>query len=171
METGDFTEKPSGQTPKTSARGGESGSGSKVLTTLEAEEHAFNAIKGSDNSDIVVLGRYDTIKGVDGKDLLDAKGNRIPSDKSYNVIAKDMGAQYFELDNWDELASTYFKEDMWKINERFLDIQTSSGREIYLVNDPKDFVKGDSAFAKEVNYLINNGYHFIDEGGIWHAVR
>lgn len=34
------------------------GSGSKVLTNLEAEEYAFNAIKGSDNSDIVVLGRF-----------------------------------------------------------------------------------------------------------------
>ena len=34
------------------------GSGSKVLTNLEAEEYVFNAIKGSDNSDIVVLGRF-----------------------------------------------------------------------------------------------------------------
>lgn len=147
------------------------GSGSKILTTIEAEEYAFNAIKGPNSSDIVVLGRYDAIKGTDGKDLLDAHGNTIPSDSSYNVIAKDMDAQYFELDNWNELTSTYSTEEMWKINERFLDIQTSSGREIYLVNDPKDFLGGGTSFAKELEYLINNGYHFINEGDIWHAVR
>lgn len=34
------------------------------------------------------------------------------------------------------------------------------------MNNLKDFVNKESAFAKEVNYLMNNGYHFIDEGGI-----
>lgn len=48
-----------------------------------------------------------------------------------------MGAQYFQLDNWDELAAQYDDNEIWKINEKFLDIQIGSGREIYLSANPK----------------------------------
>ena len=55
----------------------------KLLANEEAEELAFNAIKGSDKADTVVLGKFVS--------TLDGNGNRIPSEKSYNIIAKDMG--------------------------------------------------------------------------------
>ena len=75
-----------------------------------------------------------------------------------------MDAQYFNLDNWDDLSSKYPDEEIWKINERFLDIQTSSGREIYLSHYPDDYLEGDSFYTKEIHYLIDNGYRFVDEG-------
>ena len=69
--------------------------GGKTLTTSEAEEYAFNAIKGPDNADTVVLGKYES-----------------GSAASYDAVAKDMDAQYFNLDNWDELSSQYSKEEI-----------------------------------------------------------
>lgn len=145
--------------------------GSKTLTTAEAEEYAFNAIKGSNNEDYVVLGKYDALKDKSGNYILDVNGQKIPTENSYDVIAKEMDAQYFNLDNWDELSSQYSKEEIWKINERFLDIQTSSGREIYLVNDPKNFIGDGSYFSQEIQYLMDNGYRFVKEGDVWHAIR
>ena len=75
----------------------------RILTISEAEEYAFQAIQGSDKADIVVLGRFDAMKDVDGNTVLDAYEKPIPSNNSYNIIAQDMDAQYFELDNWDAL--------------------------------------------------------------------
>lgn len=82
-----------------------------------------------------------------------------------------MTDQYFQLDNWEELAAKYSDDEMWKINEKFLDIQMSSGREIYLSHNPEDYIGDGTFFARELQYLMENGYRFIDEGEIWHAVR
>lgn len=32
---------------------------------------------------------------------------------SYTSVAKDIDAQYFQLDNWDELATKYSDEEIW----------------------------------------------------------
>ena len=124
-----------------------------ILSYDEAEEIAFNAIKGSKRSETVVLGKFD-----DG------------GPTAYSTIARETGSQYFELDNWNELSSKYSEDEIWKINEKFLDIQTSSGREIYLSHDPNG-AWGTSFYAKELKYLVNNGYHFVQEGNLWHAIR
>lgn len=29
-----------------------------------------------------------------------------------------MGAQYFQLDNWNELSACYSEDELWKINEK-----------------------------------------------------
>ena len=138
--------------------GGEISSGNvgNILTSKEAEEYAFNAIKGPDNANSVVLGKYES-----------------GSPTSYDSVARDIDAQYFNLDNWNELSSKYTREEIWKINERFLDIQTSSGREIYLSHNPfEELVKPQNTYYKqEINYLLNNGYHFVKEGDLWHAIR
>ncbi len=57
------------------------------------------------------------------------------------------------------------------MNEKFLDIQTSSGREIYLSHNPAEYIDKGEFYSRELQYLRDNGYRFIDEGGIWHAVR
>ena len=49
--------------------------------------------------------------------------------------------------------------------KNFLDIQTSSGREIYLSHAPNG-AWGTSFYAKELY-----GYHFVREGNLWHAIR
>ena len=133
---------------------GDGESGASILSTEDAEEIAFNAIKGENKADAVVLGKY---------------GDGDPA--AYTFVAKDMDAQYFQLDNWDELALKYSDDEIWKINEKFLDIQTSSGREIYLSHNPVDYIGDGSFYSKEIQYLLDNGYAFIEEGGIWHAVR
>jgi len=104
--------------------------------------------------DAVVLGKY---------------GDGGPT--AYTSVAKDMDAQYFQLDNWDELAARYSDDEIWKINEKFLDIQTSSRREIYLSHNPEDYLGKGQFYSRELQYLLDNGYKFVDEGGIWHAVR
>ena len=104
--------------------------------------------------DAVVLGKY---------------GDGGPT--AYTSVAKDMDAQYFQLDNWDELAARYSDDEIWKINEKFLDIQTSSGREIYLSHNPEEYLGKEQFYSRELHYLLDNGYKFVDEGGIWHAVR
>ena len=82
---------------------GDRGAESKVLSASEAEEYAFNAIKGADKAESVVLGKY--IKD---------------SQASYDAVAKDIGDGTF--------------------------------------------------YAQEIQYLIDNGYRFIQEGDLWHAV-
>ena len=124
------------------------------MTTEEAEEIAFNPIHGSNKADAVVLGKY---------------GDGGPT--AYTYVAEDMDAQYFQLDNWDELASKYSNDEIWKINQRFLDIQTSSGREIYLSHNPADYINKMDFYSKELNYLLDNWYSFVREGDLWHAIR
>ena len=71
----------------------------------------------------------------------------------------------------NRILTTSEAEEIWKINERFLDIETSSGRAIYSSHDPIKYIGGNSYYSKEIQYLINNGYRFIKEGDIWRAIR
>lgn len=120
----------------------------------EAEEYAFNAIRGPRHADSVLLGKYE-----EGRPT------------SYDAVARSLGAQYFNLTNWDKLSNRYSKEELWKINRRFLDIQMSSGREIYLSHKPKDYLDKDYFYSWELRYLQENGYYFKQEGEVWHALR
>ena len=65
----------------------------------------------------------------------------------------------------------YSNDEIWKINERFLDIQISSGREIYLSHNPAEYIMRSEFYSSELNYLVENGYTFVKEGDIWHAIR
>lgn len=67
---------------------------------------------------------------------------------SYDKIAQEYDAQYYNLDEWDELAKTHSRDEMWKVNEKFLDIEIASGRDIYLSHDPAKF-SGDGSFFCE----------------------
>jgi len=125
-----------------------------IFTNQEAEDLAFGAIKGKGKSDAVVLGKFE-----DGKST------------SYDKIAQEYDAQYYNLDEWDELAKTHSRDEMWKVNEKFLDIEIASGRDIYLSHDPAKFSGDGSFFAKEIEYLRQHGYKFVKEGDLWHAVQ
>ena len=125
-----------------------------TFTNQEAEDLAFGAIKGRGKSDAVVLGKFE-----DGKST------------SYDKIAQEYDAQYYNLDEWDELAKTHSRDEMWKVNEKFLDIEIASGRDIYLSHDPAKFSGDGSFFAKEIEYLRQHGYKFVKEGDLWHAVQ
>lgn len=143
-----------------------------ILLNEEAEEIAFGAIHGKDSSDSVVLGKFEGIQNEFGEYILDKNGKRIPADTSYNVVAKKMNAQYFELDNWDELAKLYDPDEIWKINEKFLDIQIASGREIYLTANPEIHLLKDSFYTKELKYLQRHGFKFKKiSKDLWYVIR
>lgn len=66
------------------------------------------------------------------------------------------------------------RNDIWwnmKLNEKFLDIQIGSGREIYLTANPADFIDASSFYSKELRYLQEHGYRFVKEGDLWHAIQ
>lgn len=42
---------------------------------------------------------------------------------------------------------------------------------IFLSHNPMDYIGDGSFYAREIQYLLENGYKFVDEGGIWHALR
>lgn len=81
-----------------------------------------------------------------------------------------MNAQYFNLDNFDELVEAYGRNEMWRINEKFLDNQIASGRNIVFSNNPNK-ATANSYFRREVDYLIDRGYSFEKKGRYWHAYK
>lgn len=44
---------------------------------------------------------------------------------------------------------------MWKVNEKFLDIEIASGRDIYLSHDPAKF-SGDGSFLRKRSSICGN---------------
>lgn len=42
---------------------------------------------------------------------------------------------------------------------------------MYLSHNPEDYIGDGSFYSKEIQYLLDNGYKFIDEGGIRYANR
>ncbi|WP_298844994.1 hypothetical protein [uncultured Clostridium sp.] len=61
---------------------GSAGINEAILLLEEAEQISFNAIKGPNNADDVVLGKYGDIGAT-----------------AYTIMADNMDAQYFQLDN------------------------------------------------------------------------
>jgi hypothetical protein len=66
------------------------------------------------DSDTVVLGKFEWEKKAG-----------MPKETSYNSVAQQKNATYFQIDNWDEISSKYGNEQMWKINKSFLEQQTA----------------------------------------------
>lgn len=108
----------------------------------------------NDESMKLVLGKYD------GPGAL----------TSYDVVAKEMGATYFYLDNWDEVGELIGFDNMWSINEKFLETQVKYGKKIILSHDP---YKATSSYKKEIDYLLDNGYTSfkVIDGGYWEAIK
>lgn len=59
-------------------------------------------------------------------------------------------------------------EEIWKINESFLDQQIKSGKQIILSHDP---LKATGFFKREVAYLERLGYKFKPDNWVWKAVK
>ncbi len=87
---------------------------------------------------------------------------------SYVEVAKMRGATYFQLENWDDVATIIGEENMWNINELFLKQQMLEGKTFFLSHNP---AKATGYFAQEVNFLKSNGYRFIKERSLWRAVK
>ncbi|MCR4839222.1 MAG: LXG domain-containing protein [Eubacterium sp.] len=96
---------------------------------------------------------------VDSNTLFIGKHTRTGSD--YEQMAKRTGSQKFHLREWDELAEKYSGTQMWRINQKYLEMQIKSGNTIYLAQDPfKHRGEWTSGFAREISYLEAKGFSF-----------
>ena len=108
-------------------------------------------------SSVVVLGKFDQ----DGV--------------RYDDVARNNNATYFQLEphRWDEGVRTLGWEGMWDVNKTFLEEQYGQGKTFLLSHNP-DTATG--SFLREVQWLNNKGYHFIQILGkkgeiLWKAVK
>ncbi|QSX04823.1 RHS repeat protein [Sedimentibacter sp. zth1] len=87
---------------------------------------------------------------------------------SYVKIARQRGATYFELKNWDNIVDVVGKNNMWKINEKFLLQQLEQGKSFILSHSPYNAT---GYYVKEVKFLLDKGFKFIKDGQIWRAIK
>lgn len=116
---------------------------------ISYSEYAKQATKNP-SSDIVVLGKFNE-GGV-----------------SYVKVAEKYNATYFQLDNWEEVQGIVGKENMWNINQVFLEQQMSQGKSFILSHNP---YTATGYYANEIQWLQHQGYTFIQNGDIWRTIR
>gem|GEM_PF-5042681 len=90
------------------------------------------------------------------------------ANKSYTKVAAHYRASYFKATNWRELTRTLTADELWKINEAFLDQQIQAGKQIFLSHDPS---AATGFFLNEVQYLEDLGYRFVQHNWVWKALR
>ncbi len=126
-----------------------------------AKNYAVNATVNP-KSDSLVLGKYETVINEDGV--------RVLSPKSYNSVAEQKNATYFQIDNWGEISAKYGNDQMWKINEGFLSQQTSLKKPVIFSHDPTDPTYNSGYFKLEIDYLKNKNYEILKGEDYWYAV-
>jgi len=96
------------------------------------------------------------VKNLNGKSVVLGKYSANPNEISYNKVAEQLKAKFFEMDmdNWNEVSEIIGKENMWNINLQFLIDNCKTGTDIYLSHDPW---KATSSYENEVLWLIENG--------------
>lgn len=98
----------------------------------------------------------------------------------YDVIGKNKGYTYFKMSNelWaaleKETGSNY--DEIWKVNQQFIDEQVTANKTILLSNDPYKgyyFDNGEKRFyQREIDYIVSKGYTFEKtDDGLWKAVK
>jgi len=109
------------------------------------------ATKNKD-SKVVVLGKYNIVG------------------RSYDKVAEEIVATYFNLENWSEVEGVLGKENMWNINKEFLNQQWAESKEFYFSHNPWE---AGGYFEQEVLHLIDLGVKdFIEiEDNLWKAVK
>lgn len=122
-------------------------------SSKSAAQYAKESTHNS-SSNMVILGKY----------------NNSYRGQSYIDTAIEYEATYFNMTDYDEVATEKGNDFMWSINEAFLKEQSSKGKTFYLTDDP-DTAAG--TYAKEVKWLKDNGYKFeySEVTGFWKAVK
>ena len=98
----------------------------------------------------------------------------------YDIIAETEGYTYFKMsdDVWTSLekeaGGNY--DEIWKVNQQFIDEQIAVNKNILLSNDPyQGYYFDDSArrfYQREIDYILSKGYTFESTSdGLWKAVR
>ena len=121
------------------------------VTSKTFEDYALDATKNA-NSNKVILGKY------------------MQNNVSYIDVATKQKATYFQIDEWDEVASTIGNDNMWNINKEFLNQQWKAGKDFYFSHNPWEAT---GYFQQEVLHLIDLGVKdFIQVGNnLWKAVK
>ena len=90
------------------------------------------------------------------------------SASSYERIADKFGYTYYQMDieTWNRLSAEY-GDDMWNINQQFLQQQIDMGKNFFLTHNP---FEATGFFAQEIDYLIKAGYQIVQDGAFWRAV-
>ena len=94
-------------------------------------------------------------------------GKTLQGGVAYSKVAAHHKASYFKLDNWRELTKTLTSDEIWQVNRAFLQQQISAGKQIILSHDP---AQATGFFLREIEYLEDLGYHFVQDGWIWKAI-
>lgn len=127
--------------------GGGASNSSTNRNNNQSIESQPNVVGGHNlDSDYAILGPYND-----------------PTVESYNVIARNENAAYFDIgDDWSRIMQEngYTNRDMFDIyNVPFLDDQIQRGNYFYYTIDPRTIVNHQSGSYWEYNYLLNHGYH------------
>ena len=111
---------------------------------------------------------------------IDSDTVMLGSTGQYDVIAENEGYTYFKMSDevWaaleNEAGGNY--DEIWKVNQQFIDQQIATNKNILLSNDPYKgyyFNDGEKRFyQREIDYILSKGYTFeTTSEGLWKAVR
>ena len=83
----------------------------------------------------------------------------IGSFPGYVAKANEVGARFFQvpINTWNKMTSA----EQWRANKAFLDTAISKGS-VFLV-EAASAIKDGSYLQKEINYLLQNGYQWLDD--------
>lgn len=88
---------------------------------------------------------------------------------SYEKVARNKGATYFYLEDYDDLFRVLGEKNMKEINRLFIEQQWKSGKTFYLTHDPW---KATRSFQDEILWLIELGAKdFKPVGNLWKVIR
>ena len=138
--------------------GGSNTSGMEVGLNSERIEYYLGKARNNIDSDTVVLestGKYDIIAETEGYTYFKM------SDDVWTSLEKESGGNYDEI---------------WKVNQQFIDEQIAANKNILLSNDPyQGYYFDDGArrfYQREIDYILSKGYTFeLTSDGLWKAVR
>jgi RHS repeat-associated protein len=89
---------------------------------------------------------------------------------SYQKVAAHYEGSYFKVDDWNSVTKGLSNDEIWRINETFLDQQVMQGKQILFSHNPLE-ARPNSFFEREVNYLQDLGYRFKQKNQwTWEAV-
>ncbi|MDC9575758.1 hypothetical protein PSI07_22260, partial [Pseudoalteromonas sp. GABNS16A] len=89
---------------------------------------------------------------------------------SYQKVAAHYEASYFKVDDWNSVTKGLSNDEIWRINETFLDQQVMQGKKILFSHNPSK-ARPNSFFEREVNYLQDLGYQFKQKNQwTWEAI-
>lgn len=75
------------------------------------------------------------------------------------------------MSDWEAVKSQMGDQNMWNINQAFLDQQISQGKSFVFTSSPA-YARIGSSMEKEYQYLSSQGYRFTpDESGFYHATK